>query len=247
MRRVTLWATLFFALATFQPTTAAAGRTLEASIERKDAVSVGLDTAVGDVMISPSADGAIHVTVRLTPRKGGIFSSLEKAKEQVEAATLSVRRHGKRIDLEIQGFSGEPRFEARWQLAVTPDLALEIDMGVGDLKIEGIAGPIEADLGVGDVDLEGTGGEVAIDVGVGDITVKAPAAAYGSIECSTGVGDASVRAGENSSKGTGMISKDLSWTGKGSGSMDLETGVGSIAVVLTGPTGDRPAGDDEDS
>jgi len=235
---------VLFTLVAFPPTPAAAtGRSLEASIPRNGATTLSIDTAVGDVTITASGEENISVTVQLTPRKAGIFSSLKKAKEQVEAANLGVTRRGHTIRLEIEGYSGEARFEAAWRVQAPADLGLEIDMGVGDLKVDGARGPLDADLGVGDTSIHVEGGTLKIDVGVGDVEVEAPAAAYATIECSTGVGEVGLRTSGNVLRGEGMISKDLTWKGPGSDSMELETGVGDIDLDLSGPHDGR-AGQD---
>ncbi len=247
MRRTTLWAILISVLGLLHSSTAIAGRTLEASIQRKGATSLHLETAVGDVTISPATGEGIHVVVQLIPRKAGFFSSLKEAERQVESASLAIKRHGKRIDVEIEDFAGEPRFEARWTVTVPADLALKLDVGVGNLKIRGIAGGVQVDLGVGDASIETAGGEITADVGVGDVTVTAPAAAYGPVECSTGVGEATINVNAEAHEGKGMISKELTWRGPGERSINLETGVGSIIVTLSGPSGAKQADGDETS
>jgi len=243
MRRTTLWTALIFGLVLAHCSTAIAGRTLEATISRGGATTLGLDTAVGDVIISRGSGEDLHVTITLTARKGGFFSSLKKSERQVERASLSTERHGTRIDLEIKGPSEESRFEAKWIVTVPSDLALELDMGVGDLRVSGIEGNIDVDLGVGDVTVKGADGEISIDVGVGNIALSASAAPFGTVTCSTGVGDVLVTIDDEKHEGEGMISKDLEWKGPGEHSMDLDTGVGDIRVTLS----HRPPEHDESS
>ncbi len=232
MRRNTTWA-IVFVLTLLLPASAVAKRTLETTVPRNGAATLALDTAVGDVTVAASKDDSIHVLVELTPRKAGFFSSRKAAERQVEAARLGVTRNGRRVSLEIEGVSGEPRFEATWTVSLPVDMNLELEMGVGDLKVEGTTGKIDADLGVGDATLAVSAGELKVDVGVGDITLSAPAAAYATVECSTGVGEVTLRHDKTTLGGEGMISKELSWKGSGDGSVSLETGVGSIEVHLT--------------
>lgn len=232
MRGNTTWA-IVFVLTLLLPASAAANRTLETAVPRNGATALALDTAVGDVTVAPSKDDSIHVLVKLTPRKAGFFSSRKAAERQVEAARLGVSRDGREVSLKIEGVSGEPRFEATWTVSLPADMNLELAMGVGDLKVEGMTGKIDADLGVGDATLVTAAGELKIDVGVGDITLSAPAAAYATVECSTGVGEVTLRHDTTTLGGEGMVSKELSWKGPGDGSITLDTGVGSIEVVLT--------------
>lgn len=232
MRRLSTWVTVLALIVVF-PSTAVAKRTLEKTVPREGATALKIENAVGDVSVSGSQDANVHVDVVLIPRKAGFFSSLETARRQVEDARLAVTRHGRTITLEIEGISEEPRFEASWTVTIPEDMALEVEMGVGDLTAEGITGDIEVDLGVGDANLATGAGHIKVDVGVGDIRLRAPASAYATVHCSTGVGEASLKHGAETQDGKGMISKDLSWEGTGQGSASLETGVGSIKVVLT--------------
>ena len=241
MRWKRILVTLFVVAMLCPAGASAGGRTLQGSIQRNGAETLSLDTAVGDVTITTSDGETIVARVVLTPRKTGIFSSMKKSKRQVASATLEMQHDGKTISVRLAGFSGDPRFEATWHLTIPVDLGLELDMGVGDLDVQGTAGPVDADIGVGDATVRSNGGNLSIDVGVGDIEVHAPATAYGTVECSSGVGEITLREGQRHMEGRGMIARDLTWKGPGSGTMDLETGVGDVDVTFADSPGKTAA------
>ena len=193
---------------------------------------VSVDVAVGDVTVTVSPDTAVHATVLLTPRRGGIFSSRSEGERQVREAELDADLDGGTLELSVQTSGKDHRFEARWQLQLPKRLALEVNVGVGDVTIVGLEGGCELDTGVGDLSLAVEGGDIDAEVGVGDVSVTAPGGAYGEVDGSTGVGDARLKVGKRRIRGEGMVSKELKWSGEGPGTIEIETGVGDIKITL---------------
>ncbi len=216
------------------PSPAAQSRVIRGVVPADKLERVAITVAVGDVRVVPAQDDAVHVTVRLTPRRGGLFGSIAAARRQVDEAELAADRQGSTLDLRIRTTGENPKFEAAWDVALPPSLALKVDAGVGDLAIRGTRADLEIHDGVGDVTIRASGGRINVKIGVGDLTVRAPAAAYGAISASTGVGDAELEGAGGTVSGKGMIAKSLRWSGSGPGAMALATGVGDIVVRLTG-------------
>jgi len=208
-------------------------RILEKEIPVGEATTLVLDTAVGDVDVSATDTGTLRVTVELRARKGKLFGSRRAGDEQVERTELSVERSGSRLFLELDWPGGDPLFEARWTLELPRSMDLDLDLGVGDVRVEGLAGDLGVDSGVGDVTVAGARGDIEVDLGVGEVKISAPAGAFGKVACSTGVGDCRLETGGQTLRGEGMISKDLHWHGDGPSRIDVDTGVGSVTVVLT--------------
>lgn len=213
---------------------AADSRTLTGSVPAATLEGLTLDSSIGDVEIT-AVEGAREVTieVQLTPRRGGFFSSKRQAEREVQEAVLSTSVEGSRLDLHISpAADGDRRFEEDWRIELPPDLAIQIDHGVGDIVIRNAASRIEIDSGVGDVKLEVRGGDIEVELGVGTAAVRAPADAYARVEGSGGVGDARLTVrGEKISSG-GFVGRSATWKGEGSQDIEVSVGVGDAVITL---------------
>lgn len=205
-------------------------RTPAAGIER-----LALDVGVGDVTISAGPGDEIVVRVTLKPRRGGIpfFSSSREGRRQVEDASFETYRDGTTLELSVPAPDKEHRkFEERWEITAPARLAVDLDAGVGDVKIMGLSGGITIDAGVGDIEVESAGGNIEIDGGVGEIDVTAPATAVGRVDISAGVGQCEIHTGERTIKGK-SLGCDATWNGQGSATLTIKAGVGEVTVKLT--------------
>jgi hypothetical protein len=214
-------------------TAGAETRDLETAHSAQGISQVSIEVAVGDVTVEPSSDNQIHAHVHLTPRRGGILSSLRSGERQVREARLEAEVTGSELSLTIDAPGSDHRFEATWQVEMPTKLAVKVKVGVGDIKLHRLAGGCDVDTGVGDVTTVLGGGGLSAQTGVGDVTVEAPEAAVGKVSATTGVGDVRLRAGDTRLNGEGMVSKELSWKGQGPARFKLESGVGDIMITLT--------------
>jgi hypothetical protein len=238
MRRTTLFIPIVTAVALAVASTSIAEdrRSLTETVPAGGLETLRLDAGVGDISVSVSKDDDIRVEVELIARRGGLFSSLAKSQRAVAAATLEVRRHATSVELTIdaEGHEDDRRFEERWTVQAPARLAIELELGVGDVVIAGMSGGIDVEVGVGDVDIDVTGGDVTVDVGVGDARVEGPAAAYGRVECSGGIGDSRIDVADpdRDIASEGFMGHSASWRGDGEHSIELEAGVGDVVVML---------------
>jgi len=210
----------------------ATDRVLSESFSMDQVERLTITNGVGSFTLTATDGEDIHVEVTLIPRRGGIFSSMSRAEEEVAAAELKADRGSDKLSLEVDSSSHEPRFEARWKVTAPSRLGLGLVQGVGDASVEGLAGGVDMEVGVGQAIVEVTGGNVGLSVGVGDATVKAPAAAYGSVDVSGGVGGAVVVVHGEVKKGRGFVSHSSRWRGDGPDSIEVEVGVGEAKVIL---------------
>ncbi len=225
--------TLLLAASTAVPAAAGGSRTLTTSVTAGALTRVSLEAGVGEVHVTGVDGDEIVVTVVLTPRRGGLFSSLRRGEAEVAAATLSHNVAGDELALSVTGPSDDRRFEEEWTVQLPERLLMRVELGVGEASLRGLAGGVELSIGVGDGRIEALGGDVNAEVGVGDLTVIGPASAYGPVTCSSGVGDATIQAGGRTFSGGGFVGKSSEWRASGSGTMELESGVGDVSVVLT--------------
>ena len=193
--------------------------------------SLSLDTGVGDVTVVAGEGEEIVARVTLKPRRGGFpfFGSSSKGRRQVEEARIEARRSGDELELGIAGPEKDRRFEERWEVTVPARLSLDLDVGVGDVKISGVSGGVTLDSGVGDVEMEVSGGDLTIDAGVGDVNISIPVGAVGTVDLDAGVGDCSITTPEGVIRGK-SLGCEASWKGPGTASIEVDSGVGDVEV-----------------
>ena len=205
---------------------AADSRTLTQTVAKDSITRLNLDSGIGDVEIEAIA-GADEITVEvvLSPRRGGFFSSKRRAEQEVEAATLSAKIDGDRLD-------DDRRFEENWSIAIPSDVAVRLNHGVGDILVRGASAGVDIESGVGEVRVEVSEGDVSVEIGVGTAVVRSDASAYASAEGAAGVGDARLTVrGEKISSG-GFVGHAASWEGDGASHIEVEVGVGDAIIRL---------------
>ena len=210
----------------------AAERTLEASFPADHIEAISVTNGVGDFSFAAGDSSDIRVRITLTPRRGGLFSSMKRAEEDVEKATLMSDVDDRILFLEVDSGSSEPRFEAHWLVTGPSRLALNLEQGVGDVEVTGSAGDIEMEVGVGTASLAVLGGDVNVNVGVGNGTVRGPAGAFRSADGAAGVGGTVIEADGDVENSSGFVSHSSSWRGDGTYTMELEVGVGDAKITL---------------
>jgi len=157
---------------------------------------------------------------------------MSRAEEEVAAAEIKANQGTNTLSLEMDSNSNEPRFEARWVVSAPSRFHFELEQGVGDVSVEGLAGGIDMEVGVGEVTARIISGDVGMSLGVGDAVIRAPVEAYGSVDVSGGVGGARVVVNGDVKKGEGFVSHSSRWRGDGPDSIELEVGVGDAEVIL---------------
>jgi len=227
------WIGLTLALVVAAPVSAGAPRILNGTVAAAGVESVRLDAGVGDVEIIADGTAAeIAIEVKLKPRRGGFFSSLKQAQREVDEAELRMDVSKGILRLEVETDSDDRHFEETWTIEVPAGLEFNLDLGVGDVDVRGLAGRLTAEIGVGDLTAERVSGDLDIDIGVGDATITATAADYGSVDGSGGVGDARLTVRGNKISSSGFVGKSAEWTGDGAHSIKISTGVGDAEVTL---------------
>jgi len=211
---------------------AAGSRTLTASVGADAIDLLRLESGVGDVELHATERETVDIEVVLEPRRGGLFSSMKRAEREVESARLETTVDGGALEIQVRSDSDDRRFEERWRIELPTRLAVQLDVGVGDVVVDGVGGGVRLDAGVGDVRLTVPGGDIEVDSGVGDVDVRSFAAAYGRVEGSGGVGDAELRIDGRRIGEDGFVGSSLEWQGDGPSRIEVDTGVGDITIRL---------------
>lgn len=189
-------------------------RTLRRSIPTAGIERIELDLPVGEAHITGEDRGDVQVDfeLRCKPGKEGCAEAARRV------AIESSSRRGE-LALALRGFDrGQRRnLVLRGIVRIPAALDLRVDMGVGELKISGLAGNVEAELGVGEMTLRlpvDAARSIALDSGVGETHLQLPDGA---------------QAGERS----GLVGGKTSWEhGSGQAVIRAEVGVGEINARL---------------
>jgi hypothetical protein len=193
--------------------------------------TVSLDAGVGDVEIIGADTETIRVQVELKPKRDFITSS-RRARRMIEEIEISARVRGDTLELELRPDPDGDDVTEDWSVEVPRRMAIGLDAGVGDVEIQDIQGEIDIDLGVGDVEVLEAAGDVTVDAGVGSVEIRGSWDAFGRIESSSGVGNATLRSPEGRESGSGFIGHNLSARGQGKSRIHVSVGVGDCTIYL---------------
>jgi hypothetical protein len=210
---------------------AAENRVLNLSHPAAEITVVSLDMGVGDIEIRGADTDTIRVQVELKPKKD-FFRSSRRARQMLEEIEISARLRGDTLHLELKPDPDGDDLSEDWSIELPRELAISVDAGVGDLTIEGVKGVIDIDMGVGDIEVLEAVNDVTVDCGVGSIEIRGVYEAFGPIEASAGVGDASLRTPEGRERGSGFIGRSLDFRGPGKARINIDAGVGDATIHL---------------
>ncbi len=230
MRRI--WVPLGLLLAWVLPTHAATERTLGHTVSAAGVERVAIEAGVGDIRVLAVAGETVDISVVLTPRRGGVFSSMRQAERDVEQSELRSDISNGQLALEVAADSDDPRFEERWTVRIPARIGVELQLGVGDIAVTGLAGSVDVEVGVGDVTVEDAAGDVFANAGVGEVTVSGSADSYGSVSVSGGVGDVGLTVRGTHVDSQGVVGRSATWSGPGPARIDVEVGVGDASITL---------------
>jgi len=191
-----------------------------------DLGSVLIKAGLGGVTVEPGGGEQLEVEVTLRPRRTtGLFSPLPEA----EQLKLGSKVRGDQLILSVDAKNIEEKWRVR--LPARPLSAVEIKLGVGDVRLEGAARRFDVDVGVGDVGIKVPAGAVALRVGTGDARIESKLSDAGAVFGKTGVGSASLQGVEGVVRSGGVGGK-VSGTGRGQQPIEARVGVGDLEIVL---------------
>jgi hypothetical protein len=209
-------ATALLALSTVAATGAARAAELQTDTQ-SFAVSrqhrVRLEFPIGELRVLPSDDSRVRFDLRVRCKS----RSDERCMELANELRLESDDDGGTLSLKLEGYPKWQRkgFTAMGELRVPRALAVKIEMGVGQLEIEGLLGDLDVDLGVGQAD------------------VRIPRANVREVSVDTGIGDASIRGAGSSSASSRFLGTRVEWSeGRGRADVRIHVGVGEGTVRL---------------
>ncbi|MDX1501619.1 MAG: hypothetical protein R3325_04585 [Thermoanaerobaculia bacterium] len=212
MKRIVTIAALCVAL----PAVAFAGgeREIERSFPLEPGQSVMLDFPVGSLTVEGWDGDEVRVELEAECRHRS-----RRCEERLAELEVRSRSGSRRLEVEVGpgGSWKSSRLELEAVVWVPRRAALEIEMGVGELRVEGFEN------------------DVRIDMGIGEVGVRMAEAVVRSVELDAGIGESrlsgvSPRVRERRSL---LIGSELSWDeGEGRAQVEVDLGIGEISVSL---------------
>ena len=147
------------------------------------------------------------VTVRIEPKNDKGWFGSEVDLSDIE---LSHSQSAGSLNLKLDNDD----IQQSWYVKMPKSMAIDVELGVGDIEINDASNSVDIELGVG---------AVRIDSALDD---------YKRIELDTGVGDTKIRGLKNDANTSRkVVSSHSSYRGNGQYAIDVEVGVGDIKVT----------------
>lgn len=221
---------------------AAGTRTLTADVPANGIRTLAVTAGVGELRVTPSADDAVHVSVRLEQKSREFlwffhWQSSTTARE-IQSAQIVQQRQGDNLELSL-GSSGKldtNQVKQHWELQIPARLALALNMKVGQINVQGVAGGVNINLNVGEIDVDVPRGALRASVNVGQISATSATTALGPVDLSSDIGEAAVFRQGQRIRGGGRhsgLGRRIHLPGSGPDSVNLSVNVGEVDLRLT--------------
>ncbi|TMO43299.1 hypothetical protein CWC25_12695 [Pseudoalteromonas sp. S4389] len=165
-----------------------------------------IDFPVGSLEVENYDGSEVVVTVRIEPKNDKGWFGSEVDLSDIE---LSHSQSAGSLNLKLDNDD----IQQSWYVKMPKSMAIDVELGVGDIEINDASNSVDIELGVG---------AVRIDSALDD---------YKRIELDTGVGDTKIRGLKNDANTSRkVVSSHSSYRGNGQYAIDVEVGVGDIKV-----------------
>lgn len=179
--------------------------TLEETISIDANSSIKVEVPVGSLTIETYDGDDIILEVEIKESDNDWFSSAD-----LDDAEIDIDKSGNSVHLEID----MEDVVQKWEMKIPKDAHLDIDLGVGEVEIDGFERDANIDVGVGEVDLNLSGNN------------------YREIELESGVGGVDLNGFSNVDGKRKLVSESVEWRGKGDYELNIDVGVGEVDVDL---------------
>ena len=171
------------------------------------ASQLDIDFPVGSLEVESYDGSEVVVTVRIEPKNDNSWFSSDVDLSDIE---LSHSQSASSLSLKLDNDD----IQQNWHVKMPKSMAIDVELGVGDIEINDASNSVEIELGVG---------AVRIDSALDD---------YKRIELDTGVGDTKIRGLKNDvNTSRKVVSSHSSYRGNGQYDIEVEVGVGDIKVT----------------
>ena len=218
-------------------------RTLTADAPAAGIDKLELDLGVGEVKVTPSSDDSVHVQVKLRQKDEEFLWFFHWASagtdKDIAAARIDQEKLGDKLKLSLDYPSDkQDNIKQEWEVMVPARLALDAQMKVGQLSIDGVAGGVEAQLNVGELDIDTPKGAIRAEVNVGQIRAISHTGQLGDIDASSNIGDVTIyQHGKFADRDTERhgLGRNVELRASGSDSMHLTINVGEVILKVLSP------------
>lgn len=231
---------LFLACLPFAIQAADTSRILQATSPAAGVNRITFVAGVGQLKVTASPDDDVHVHVRLERKSQNFLWFFhwmsDTTAQAIEQITLQQQRQADGIDysLKYPDHLDEGDVKQTWEIQVPARLAVKIQMKVGQLSLDGVAGGVDVSLNVGEVTLNTPRGPMKATVNVGQIRAISATSQPGDIKLSTTIGDARFymksRTISHDNIHHSGLGRNIDISGKGPDKMDLEVNIGEVTL-----------------
>lgn len=172
---------------------AAVDRNLTASWPGAEARRVAVVVPNGELVVVPSGDGTVRVSVALEARTLDLrlFRWVSgRAQDLVAAAAFDAVQGGDQLRLSLRyPAPAADHVTERWHIELPPDSVLAARVNAGTISVRDINGGLDLDVNVGSIRVDLEFGPVRAEVNVGDIVLDSQAAHFGTVLLQSNVGE----------------------------------------------------------
>ncbi len=188
--------------------------TLQASWPAQNVDRIQLKFPVGELVVVAGDAPTIRALMTVRCQRGG-SGCVERSKR----LKLTSRQSGRTRLFKVEGY---PKFnngglQVELRVEVPRSVSTHVEMGVGEVVVEGVEGDLSVELGVGEV-----------DVAVRESNVR-------SVNLAVGIGDATLDHPGHDHQRRGFLGKHVRWDdGAGRSRVHVAVGVGDASVRMAG-------------
>lgn len=213
---------------------AAESREFSVDIPAQEIRRLELDANVGEVEIVAADINVIEVRAKLEPDEDW-FGSSGRLEARLKEATLEHDVSGGVLALRMK--YKEPRgdndLEESWQIRVPVALALDTELNVGSMRIEGTSGGVEAEVNVGELDIDVLAGDIDAEVNVGELDIRTASDSPGEFDLESNIGEVRLRIdGKSAGNTDGWLGKSLAHNAGGEDDVSGRVNVGEVRVEV---------------
>ena len=155
----------------------------EKSFTVGDTPTLRVDIFAGDVTIRGGRAGAIRLVVTRRAR----------SESDMRRISVTMSQEGGGVTVEWDKPSGLGNVSVDLEIDVPTATRLEVNLGAGEVLIDGVAGETDIDIGNGNIDYQGQPqGDFRFLINVGNITLRLPADVNVEVDLKTGIGEMKV-------------------------------------------------------
>lgn len=178
---------------------------------------VRIELSVGEMTIEGSDSDKVRLTLVLHCKRGGGW-----CEEKADEVEIDARRRGDELVIEIDDAWGagdwwgdRDGWHVEALLQVPADLALDVEMGVGELEVTDMRGDLDVSLKIGEA------------------SVRMPEASVRRVYGSVGIGEATIDSARGVETVSGLIGRKVRWSeGVGRSRVEVSVGIGELSLRL---------------